>query len=116
MEEQLQMEMPFKLEDFKDGISQQEKYDLACDLVAISSGVQAHDQSILQIIAALNAVKNILIEKALVTENGYVEKLKIELDNIQKIFSEKMNEEIAKRQPDETEPEDPNDLVDGPSA
>lgn len=83
-------QIPFKQEDFKDGIEAKEKYDLACDLLVITQGLQNHDQSIFQMIAALNTVKKILIDNGTVSEEEYQEKLVSELEQIQNLFAEQV--------------------------
>lgn len=89
------MEYPFKREDFTDGITGEEKYDLARDLVAMSTGIQAHDQSILQVIGSLNTIKKILVDKEVTTEDEYTTILRAELDNISKIFADQLAEQVS---------------------
>jgi hypothetical protein len=83
-------QIPFTQDDFKDGISAKEKYDLACDLLVITQGLQNHDQSIFQMIAALNTVKKILIDNGTVTDEEYQKTLVGELESIQKLFAEQV--------------------------
>ena len=91
-------ELPFTQEDFKDGITALEKYNLACDLFMCSNSLQAHDQSVFQLIAGLNTVKEILIEANLITAEDFHAKIARNLELIYKIFEEKMSEAEKKNQ------------------
>lgn len=81
---------PFKQEDFKEGITSQEKFDLACDLYIMADGIQSHDQSIFQLIAAINTIKKVLIDSSLITQEDFQAKINGELETIYKTLQSKM--------------------------
>jgi len=58
--------------------------DLEKDTQLLGNVLQQHDQSIFQMIASLNAIQSILIEKDLCEEKDLIDKTKIEAEILQK--------------------------------
>lgn len=83
-------DFPFKQDDFQEGMSALEKYNLACDLFMCSTSLQSHDQSLFQLIAAVNTIKEILIVANMIAPDAFQAKLTENLNNIYKMFEEKI--------------------------
>lgn len=79
-------------------ISQEE---IVQDLQTIGNVVQQHDQSIFQIIASLNAIQAVLLEKEVCTEQEMSDATQREA----KVLQDKIMKMVAGK-PAETEPED----------
>lgn len=91
-----QMELPFKQSDFTDGITKDEKFNLACDLFMLSQSIQSHDESIFHLVASASVIKNIAIKSGLVTKEQYEQLISEELEKILamiKSYSEEQKEE-----------------------
>lgn len=83
-----------KLEDFTEGFSKEEKFNLAKDMTVIHNVLQNHDQSIFQIIAGYNALQKIMMDKLEISEEEMESTIKTEYEGIQAKFQE----QIAKMQ------------------
>lgn len=86
------------MSDTNTEISQEE---LIQDLQTIGNVVQQHDQSIFQIIASLNAIQAVLLEKEVCTEEGMSEATQKEA----KILQEKIMQMVAGK-PEESVPQE----------
>lgn len=75
-------ELPFKESDFSDGMTKDEKFNLACDLFMLSNSIQSHDESLFHMIASVSVLKSLLIEAGIVTEEKYGDLIATELDKI----------------------------------
>ena len=82
-----------KLEEFEDGITAEEKCNLAKDLVVIHNVLQNHDSSIFQLIAGINALQKVIIEKLEIPEEELQKAIQLELEVIQEKFIKKISEE-----------------------
>lgn len=81
-----------KLEDFEDGITQDEKFQLARDMTVLYHSLQSHDQTIFQLIAGFNALQKIIQEKLEVSDEQMQGVLTEELENVQKLFLNKVKQ------------------------
>ena len=67
--------------------------DIEKDIQLLGNVLQQHDQSIFQMIASLNAIQSILIEKDLCTEKDLINKTKAEADILQKKIIDMVNKD-----------------------
>lgn len=81
-----------KLEDFQDGLMAEEKWNLARDLTVIHNVLQTHDSTIFQIIASMNAMQKMFVEKLGIDEKELEALMRAELEIIQKEFIKRLNE------------------------
>ena len=81
-----------KIEDFEDGLNKEEKFNLAKDLTVMHNVLQNHDSVIFQLVAGMNALQKILMEKVGVSEEELQNTIKDELDSIQGEFIKRMSE------------------------
>ena len=82
--------------EFEDGITAEEKTQLAQDLQVLYQTLQTHDRSIFQTIAVINAMQKFLIEKLDISKEEIAEEIEAQAKEIQDKYVEtlqKMQEE-----------------------
>lgn len=82
-----------KLEDFNDGITKEEKFNLARDLAVMHSVIENHDRSIFQLIAGFNVLQKIVLDKGIISEEDFQKDIKGEVIKLENIFLEKVAEQ-----------------------
>jgi hypothetical protein len=90
-----------KLEHFEDGLTQEEKFNLARDLAVMHSVVENHDRSVFQLIAGFNVLQKTILDAGIVTEEVFQKDIKDEILKLENIFLEK----VAERDKEQSEQE-----------
>jgi len=76
------------------------------DIQLLGNVVQQHDQSIFQMIASLNAMQAILIEKDLCTEKDLIDKTQDEAKVLQEKIMDMVNKEKEEKEEAKEEPKE----------
>ncbi len=79
-----------KLEHFDDGITQEEKYNLARDLAVMHSVVENHDRSIFQLIAGFNVLQKTILDAGIISEEDFQKDVGNEISKLENLFLEKV--------------------------